>query len=149
MRMKCLYTLDVAAPLEKVFGLVDDPEKLKLWLEGLEETTYFSDAGSRKEVGTKFKQKIREGGRLVEYDGEVTAYAKPKHLGVRIFNKHFSVQVDYRFTPVADGTRLDYSADITFFNWFARILGFLFGLFMRRILKKQMAKLKGLAEAKE
>jgi uncharacterized protein YndB with AHSA1/START domain len=37
--MKCVTTLDVAAPIDKVFALVDDPEKLKLWLDGLEETT--------------------------------------------------------------------------------------------------------------
>ncbi|NIN68580.1 MAG: SRPBCC family protein, partial [Anaerolineae bacterium] len=47
-------------------------------------------------IGTKFTQRIREGGRITEYEGEVTAYEKPYHLGVRIGSPQFSVDVDYR-----------------------------------------------------
>src|SRR4051794_27095921 len=103
--MRYTFALDIRAPIEKVFAFIYDPDKLKLWLERLEETRYVGEFDAQNPVGKKFKQKMWEGGRLQEYDGEVTACARPKHLGVRLFIKGFTIQVDYRLTPVTDGTR--------------------------------------------
>src|SRR6516162_3411737 len=104
MAVPLTKSVEVKAPIEKTFALVDDPEKLKLWLVGLVETVYTSDYDPQNPVGARFKQKIKEGGRVAEYDGEVTAYDKPRHLAVRVGNKYFSADVDYRFTPVGSGT---------------------------------------------
>ena len=145
--MRCSYTLDIDAPADRVFDLIHDPEKHKLWLQGVEETRYVGAYDPANPVGTKFKQRIREGGRVKEYDGEVTAFARPKHLGIRLFSPQFSVQVDYRLTPVGDGTRLDYSADVSCGHWFYRLIVRLFSFFMKGMLRKQMVKLKELAEA--
>lgn len=142
---KVVYTIEVNAPIEKVFDAVSDADKQKIWMEGLEETIYPSPLEGNP-VGKPFKQRIREGGRVNEYDGEVTAYDKPNHLGVRVSNKQFAVQVDYRFTPTGSGTRLDYSAEMMMHTWVARIMGLLFGWFTRGILDKQMKKLKQVAE---
>ncbi len=147
--MLCTYEMDIRAPIDRVFNLLEDPDKLKLWMHGLEDTQYVGEFDPSNPIGARFKQRIREGGRVQEYDGEVTAFAKPKHLGVRIFNPQFSVQVDYRLTPTADGTHLDYSADVSCGNWFMRLMARLFGFFMRRILRKQMNALKELAENTE
>ncbi len=138
--------VDIRAPAEKVFGLLEDHDKLKLWLDGLEETHYIGEVDQANPVGARFKQRIREGGRVQEYDGEVTAYAKPQHLGVRLFGTQFSVQVDYRLKPTVDGTHLDYSADVSCGNWFFRLMARLFSFFMRGMLCKQMNKLKVVAE---
>jgi uncharacterized protein YndB with AHSA1/START domain len=145
--MKCVYALDINAPAERVFDLIHDPEKHKLWLKGVEETRYVEPHDPDNPVGTKFVQRIRERGRVKEYDGEVTAFARPKHLGIRLYSPQFSVQVDYRLTPQGAGTRLDYSADVSCGSWLFRIIGRVFAFFMRGILRKQMAKLKELAEA--
>lgn len=145
--MQITYTQDIHAPIEKVFDLIHDPDKHKLWLKGVEETRYVGAYDPENPVGTRFKQKIREGGRVKEYDGEVTAFAKPKHLGIRLFCPQFSVAVDYRLTPVEGGTRLDYVADFASGNWFFRLMVRLFGFLMRGMLTKQMRKLKELAEA--
>jgi hypothetical protein len=115
-------------------------------MDGLEETIYSSPPDSANPVGTKFKQRIREGGRVAEYDGEVTAYDKPHHLAVRIGNEQFTVHVDYRFASTNSGTRLTYSAELLFHSWFARIMGVLFSWFTRGILNKQMIRLKEVAE---
>jgi uncharacterized protein YndB with AHSA1/START domain len=139
------YTLEMNAPVEKAFDAVSDPNKQKNWMEGLEETIYPSPIDGNP-IGKKFKQRIREGGRVSEYDGEVTAYEKPSHLGVRVGNKQFVVQVDYRFTPTAAGTQLKYSAEMIFQNWFARLMGLLFSWFTRGILDRQMKRLKQIAE---
>jgi carbon monoxide dehydrogenase subunit G len=144
---KAEYTLDINAPIEKAFDAVSDPNKLKIWMEGLEETIYASPLDSNANpVGMKFKQHIREGGRVAEYDGEVTAYDKPHHLGVRVGNQQFTVLVDYRFASTGSGTRLNYSADLRFHTFIARVMGALFSWFTSRILDKQMKRLKMLAE---
>jgi uncharacterized protein YndB with AHSA1/START domain len=144
--MATTFSMEMQAPIDKVFDCVDDKEKLKLWMDGLEETIYTTKHNPANPVGTKFKQKIREGGRVQEYDGEVLAYEKPKHLAVRIGNKSFHAIADYRFTPTANGTRLDYACDVTCHSRFFKVMAFFFSWFMKRILRKQMAKLKGLAE---
>jgi uncharacterized protein YndB with AHSA1/START domain len=144
--MAMTYSIEMKAPIDKVFDCVDDREKLKLWMDGLAETTYVTERDPANPVGTKFRQKIREGGRVQEYDGEVIAYEKPKHLAVRIGNTHFHAVADYRFSPTDDGTRLDYACDVTCHGWFVKVMGFLFGWFVKRMLRKQMAKLKELAE---
>jgi uncharacterized protein YndB with AHSA1/START domain len=144
--MKYTYTLDINALPDKVFDLIHDPEKHKLWLQGVEETRYVGEYDPTNPVGTRFRQKIREGGKVREYDGEVTAFSRPSHLGIRLFPPQFSVQVDYRLTPLGTGTRLGYSADLSCGHWFIRLMARVFGFFMWGILKKQMRTLKGLAE---
>jgi uncharacterized protein YndB with AHSA1/START domain len=137
----------IAAPIERVFDLIDDPEKLPLWMDGLEETVFVSrPARGESPVGARFRQRIREGGRSVEYDGEVTAYDKPTHVAVRIGGKNFSVVVDYRLAEVAGGTRLDYSADVTNRSLMARIMGVVAGGLNRRIAERQLTRLKTVAE---
>jgi uncharacterized protein YndB with AHSA1/START domain len=145
--VKLSYQLDVDAPIEKVFALVDDDQNIKRWMDGLEETIYPEGRDSAKPVGTRFKQRIREGRRVADYDGEVTAYDKPRHLGVRIGNKQFAMQVDYRFHENGTGTRLNYTTEMVQATGFARLMSALFGWFTRRILDKQMRKLKELAES--
>ena len=144
--MAITYQLQINAPIEKVFDLVDDDDKIKLWMEGLEETIYTSPQDRENPVGTTFKQKIREGGRVTEYDGVVTAYEKPKHLGVQISNSSFAMQVDYRFTSTPTGTRLDYVAEMVDPSWFTRLMSKLFSWLTNRILHKHMKNLKALGE---
>jgi uncharacterized protein YndB with AHSA1/START domain len=145
--MATQYTLDLNVPIETAFEYVDDPNKMKLWLDGVEETIYLDERDEKNPVGTRFKQRIREGGRVEEYDGQVTAYDKPNHLGIQIGNRSFTTRVDYRFAPTATGTRLNYTSEYEFANWPMRLFGVLFGWFGNRILDKQMKKLKAVAEA--
>jgi uncharacterized protein YndB with AHSA1/START domain len=145
--MHLTYSQEINAPIEKVFDLIHDPEKHKLWLQGVEETRYVGEYDPENRVGAKFKQRIREGGRVKEYDGEVTAFAQPKHLGIRLWCPQFSVVVDYRLTPLERGTYLDYTADLTCRHWFFRLMARCFSFLMQGMLKKQLRKLKELAEA--
>jgi uncharacterized protein YndB with AHSA1/START domain len=145
--MNCAYTLFINAPVAKVFSLVDEEKNLKRWMDGLEETIFPEGYERAKTVGTKFKQRIKEGRRVNEYDGEVIAYEKPYHLAILIGNKHFTVQVDYRFTADGLQTRLDYKSEMVRSNRFVRLMCKLFAGFTKRLLDKQMKKLKELAES--
>lgn len=145
--MICTYEIDINASRDRVFELIHNPEMHKRWLQGVEETRYIGDYDPANPVGTKFKQKIREGGKVKEYDGEVTAFARPEHLGIRLWSSGFTVQVEYRLSPMAAGTHLDYSADVSCSGWIMRLLVRVFGLIARLILRKQLRALKALAES--
>jgi uncharacterized protein YndB with AHSA1/START domain len=145
--MNCSYTLFIKAPVARAFSMVDDEKNLKRWMDGLEETIFPEGYERAKTVGTKFKQRIKEGGRVNEYDGEVIAYEKPHHLAILLGNKHFTVQVDYRFTADGLQTRLDYQSEMIRANRFVRLMCRLFAGFTKRLLDRQMKRLKELAES--
>ena len=140
-------SLDIDAPIAKVFALVDDPERIKLWMKGLEETVYPTPPNRDDPVGTRFKQRIREGRRVAEYDGEVTAYEKPTHLAVRIGSEKFSFDVDYRLSDLGGRTHLDYTAQGSTPGGLAAVGNVLFSWLAGRIAGKQMKRLKKLAES--
>jgi uncharacterized protein YndB with AHSA1/START domain len=147
--MNSTYTLNINAPIGKVFSLVDEEKNLKRWMDGLEDTIFPEGYDRAKTVGTKFKQRIKEGSQVNEYDGEVIAYEKPHHLAILLGNKHFTVKVDYHFTPDGTRTRLDYQCEMIRGGWFVRLMCRLFAGFTQRILDKQMKKLKELAESSD
>jgi uncharacterized protein YndB with AHSA1/START domain len=141
------YQVEIAAPIATVWSLVDDDQNLKKWMDGLEETSYPDGVDRSRAVGTRFVQRIREGGRVQSYEGRVTAYDPPTHLGITIGNRAFAMQVDYRFTDLGGRTRLDYSALMARGGLFIRLMSTLFGWVTNRILRRQMARLKAVAEA--
>jgi uncharacterized protein YndB with AHSA1/START domain len=141
------HSLEIEAPIGKVFPLVEDPERIKLWMKGLEETVYVTARNRENPVGTRFKQRIREGRRVAEYEGEVTAYEKPTHLAVRIGNEKFAFDVDYRLTDLGGRTRLDYTAEGSTPGGLAAAGNVVFGWLAGRIARKQMKRLKAIAES--
>jgi uncharacterized protein YndB with AHSA1/START domain len=145
--MKNISTIDIEAPIGKVFDFINDDTKHKLWLEGLEETIREPGYDRKHPVGSKFKQRIREGKKIEVYDGEVTAFERPKHLGARVYNKAFSVQIDYRLTHTKKITHLEFSSEVTFHNLAFKMLAGLSGSIMRAVIEKQMKAVKKLIEA--
>ncbi|WP_408010556.1 SRPBCC family protein [Pseudalkalibacillus sp. A8] len=141
------YTIDIHAQRETVFDCINDNEKQKIWMEGLQETEYVGVYDAENPVGSHFKQKIKEGGRVVEYVGEVIAYDRPDSIAVKIGNQSFAVSVYYQLSETTNGTRLNYRAEMGTANTFTKIMGFLFGWLTKRILHKQMTRLKELAES--
>jgi carbon monoxide dehydrogenase subunit G len=147
--MKFTYTLDINAPMERVFACVTDDEKKKIWMEGVVGTEFPNGKDQENPVGTKFTQQIKEGRRIVEYDGEIIAYEKPHLLGVRVGNKMFSFDTYYRLAEQPGGTRLNYESQFVSASSLAKFMGKLFGWFTRKLVVKQMAALKKLAEQEQ
>jgi uncharacterized protein YndB with AHSA1/START domain len=145
--MKNICTIEIEAPITKVFDFINDANKHKLWLDGLEETIREPGYDPKNPLGSRFQQKIREGKKVEVYDGEVTAYDRPRHLGARVHNKALSVQVDYRLTRVKKHTQLEFISEVTFHNLAFKMLAGLSGSIMRGILEKQMKTVKQLIEA--
>ena len=145
--MKNTCTVEIEAPIGSVFDLINDPEKHKLWFDGLEETIYEPDYDPDHPLGAKFKQKIHEGKDVHVYDGVVTAFKRPSHLGIQLSSNSLLVQVDYRLKASKKVTRVEFSSELTFKSVAMRALATLSGPLLRSILQKQMNNLKELAEA--
>ncbi len=144
--MKTTRSVTIHAPIERAFACVADNDNVKKWAQGVEEIIPREPWNPANPVGSRFTQKIREGGRLSAYEGEVVAYDAPRHMAITLDNPQFTMRVDYRFSEIPGGTRLDYTAETIQSNWVGRIFGVLFGWLTNRILDKQMAALKALAE---
>ena len=147
--MRFKLTKEIDAPVERVWSFIGDDEKLPLWITEIVEITYPQGRDIDHPVGTVFKQKLKEGGRVVEYDGVVRAYEPNQLLGLTYYGDQFSMDVSYRLAPCLDGgrTELQYVAKVEVKNWFAKIMGFLFQGLTRRLMTRHMNNLKALAEA--
>ncbi|GBF25097.1 hypothetical protein MnTg02_00126 [bacterium MnTg02] len=144
--MAYVFKQVIHAPIARVWALLDDDEKLPLWMPQLVEINYPDGKNRDAPVGTRFTQKLKEGGRIREYQGEVTAYEAPYLLGVRLFDDNFAVDMTYRLTGDGDKTTLDYRADVTLNSVIARIMGTLFGWLTKRLVRQLMDNLKRVAE---
>jgi uncharacterized protein YndB with AHSA1/START domain len=144
--MKMTYTMDIKAPVHKAFALVNDDTQMARWMDGLVGTEYLTPKDPANPVGARFRQRIKEGGRVQAYEGVVTQYEPNRLLGVRIGNQAFATDVTYRFEPTGQYCRLHYECQLTFHSGVAKFFGVLFAWFSRSILRKQMQKLKALAE---
>ena len=137
----------VRAPVKKVFELVEDYEKRKQWMEGLENLEFTSQFDPANPLGATFKQTIREGKNLNEYSGKIVAFQRPNRLGIDMGNAQFTIHADYRFAETAQGTRVNAYFSFSYHNPMAWLMGLLFGWFTKRISGRQMEALKRLAEA--
>jgi len=145
--MRVATTVDIDAPIERVWPLLDRDENLKLWMPDVIETTYPGGKPEGDPVGTRFEQKIREGGRVNTYLGEVTAYEPRRLLGVRLGDeRNYSTDVTYRLNAKGTGTRLDYACDVKLLSWLSRVMILIGGPMMRRIVKRHMANLRRVAK---
>lgn len=144
--MEITYHEEILAPIEIVFDFLNDDEKMKLWMEGLESTEYPEGKNDDDPVGTIFVQTIREGGHSQQYAGIVTEYDPPTLIGVQLQSNAFRVDVTYELTDRGRKTDLDYTCELVFASLFYRIIGVLFKGLTNRILKNQMKLLKQLSE---
>jgi uncharacterized protein YndB with AHSA1/START domain len=144
--MKVTISIAISAPIQKVFDLIHDHQKHKLWLDALEETVYEPDYDPAHPLGAKFTQKIREGKAIQLYDGEVTAFKRPHHLAVRLSGTSVTALVDYRLESAKKVTQVEFTSQLTFKNVAVRALAAVSGPILRGILQEQMNKLKAVAE---
>ena len=138
----------IKAPISIVFEWISDFEKRRQWMEGLEDAEFAQPFDPAHPVGATFRQPIREGGRVVTYDGEIIAYEPPTHFGVRLSNPEFAMELDYRLSPLDEqATRLDYQVNTTYMSAFARVMGMLFMWLTRRIAYRQIERLRERVES--
>jgi uncharacterized protein YndB with AHSA1/START domain len=144
--MKIACSIEIDAPISKVFDVLNDADKHNLWLEGLEETIREPGYDPKHPVGSTFIQKIRDGKRLDVYHGEIVSYQKPKHLGVEVSNDGMTAKVDYRLKSVKKKTHVDFTSQLEFKSLAFKLLVNLSQPMLRGVINKQLKSLKELVE---
>jgi carbon monoxide dehydrogenase subunit G len=145
--MAITETLQIAAPPQRVWKLIDDVELLRLWMPEVEETSYPDGPPASGGVGVRFTQKIREGGVIRVYDGAVIAYEEGRVLGISLADARFTMHVRYALSPSEAGTRLDYACDIVEMGLLMRPIMFFAMPMVRSTLSRQMNSLRRVAES--
>jgi hypothetical protein len=116
-------SLTIRAPIERIWDLLDDPAKRKLWTMQDAEVEYLTPVDPQNKLGLRYRLRLRTGDKLSEFTGEVTAWERPHHLAVRLQQQYIDWQYDYRLTATPDGTRFDYSQEtIMKVPWLVRAL---------------------------
>lgn len=139
--------MDIQAPIEIAFSYLEDQEKQKKWIHGLESTEYITPVDPANPVGVKFIQHLREGGRVQAYEGQVIAYRKNSLLGIQLHHPAFLIEVKYQLEVLSDKScRLFLTEKIKAKNLFSKIMNFFFQGIIKRTLKKQMSLLKQIIE---
>jgi uncharacterized protein YndB with AHSA1/START domain len=137
-------TMEVDAPPEAIFAILDDVTRTPEWLKRCTRIDKLSDGPIA--VGQKLKYHYRDGGRTGVMDGEVAQYEANRHLENRFTDKMMDVSVDFRAEPLgADRSRLTHTITID-----TKGFGKVFTPMINRQLPDQtrgaMTSLKALAE---
>ncbi|MDJ0975126.1 MAG: SRPBCC family protein [Planctomycetota bacterium] len=148
MKVTCDTQIDVTP--EQLWPWLTEPEKQKVWMVGVESNELVE--GDGHSVGSKFQMKIKEGGRLSDYDGTVVEYDRPKRLGVEMVGgcgkKPMTMRATYALesTP-GGGTRLAYEGGGEVPGVFMKFMMVFFFWMPKLMIKKFMKRLKQAAEA--
>jgi hypothetical protein len=135
----------IRAAQDKVFHFLADPEAAKAWVTGLVDIVP-SSPGSLQTVGGRFKERVKEGSRIAEYDGEILAYDRPRAYAVRMENGQFTLNIRFALDPSTDGAVLSQWVDVQPRSPILRRVLPLFGFLTRLMLKKQLKQLKAASE---
>ena len=146
--MKVRDSVEIAAPPEKVWPLLVDPENILKWCITFRKFEYSGNQHSG--VGTTFYIEEKAGGPLMKLNFRAEEWQKNRRLTFRMVSGN-SVKL-YRqvwtIDPIPSGSRFIFSERVELPYGF---IGKLMELFARRgseaTVKKMLAKLKNLAEA--
>ncbi len=148
--MQTVYSTLIDCTPEQLWPWLEEPDKQKQWMKGLLEKVSTSEEPTR--VGSTFRMTIKEGRRVVEYEGEVTNYDLHHRLSIKFWGEMLrgvEIYVDYQLQDLGDRTRLDYlsTADTSEAGFFIKLMMPLYKIFGLVQLKSFMKTLKHLAEA--
>jgi uncharacterized protein YndB with AHSA1/START domain len=143
----CCSTL-VDASADTVFACVDDPEHIVQWVSGAVEHKYVTERNGDSRVGQRFRQRLKQGSGIREFDGEVIAWEPPTHFGLSIPSPAYSSEAHFRITPEGPiRSTVRYTIDVTLHSPVAKVLGPILRLPLGLFVKEQIRRLKVYAES--
>ena len=146
--MRIQRSIEIAAPPEKVWAFLIEPEKIMQWFTLLEKFEYTGD--KRNDVGTTFYYEEKSGGQHMKLNYVVTEWVKNKNLAFSVTSG--SLKKDDQVWSIEanpSGSRFTMFEDVEMpFGIIGKIIGALFGgMMIGRNMEKILANLKRLAEA--
>lgn len=124
--MKTQESIKINAPINKVFEYITDPDKQKLWVDGLVHTEYLSKRDENNPIGSQFKQHLIKGHKknTFQFQGEILDYYRPNKYAIKINGNDFTAEVHYRLEEIDGQTQLNSDTVMEFQgNFFARFIG--------------------------
>lgn len=133
--------IEIAASVERIFPWLEEPERMQRWVQGLEHSEYLAP-DSPVDVGTRFRQRMREMGRTVTYDGEVTERTPPHLLSVALSHRRFRMQIRYELAARGASTHLMYGLHLEALDSTVARMERALGWMLERGARQQLARLK-------
>ena len=119
-------SVTISAPIAKVFEYLSEPDKQKLWIDGLVRTEYAKPVDADNLVGTRFTQHFLKGHRKTAYEfqGAIVDFQKPHLFAIKLDGKDFTAQIRYALKEIGGATQLSSEAIMEFKGSFvSRFLG--------------------------
>ena len=146
--MKVQRSIEIAAPPEKIWPFLIEPEKILKWFNLLRKFEYTGD--KRSGVGTTFYYEEKSSGQLMKLNYAVTEWVENKKLafGVTSGSLKKDDQV-WSIEAIPSGSRFTMFEDLEMpMGIIGKIIGALFGgMMIGKNMEKILANLKSLAEA--
>jgi len=146
--MRVQRSIEIAAPPEKIWPFLIEPEKIMKWFNLLQKFEYTSD--KRSGAGTPFYYEEKSGGRLMKLNFVVTEWVENERLAFRMTSGNFLKSYEQRWTIEATppGSWFTYMEDIKLpYGIIGKILGLFAWFSSQATVKKMVGKLKSLTEA--
>jgi carbon monoxide dehydrogenase subunit G len=124
--MKLTDQIRINASMDRVFEFVTNPQKQRMWMDGLVDTEYTDQKDGRGLVGSTFKQHLIKGHQRIAYvfQGEVVAFERPRQYAVTLSSADFDATIGYRLEGSGEETLLTRTTEMEVHGGFvARFLG--------------------------
>lgn len=144
--MDFVCDIEIGAEAGQIFPWLEEPERMMQWVQGLEHSEYLSpieDLG----VGILFRQRMREMGRSVTYEGEVLEREPPQALVVALTHRRFHMRIGYHLSQKEAMTRLEYRLHLQPLDSTVARMERAMGWMLERSARQQLTRLKGCVQA--
>jgi dehydrogenase/reductase SDR family protein 12 len=132
--MKLHEIRQIDLPLEEVFSYVADFANTEQWDPGVKSARRIGDDPIG--VGTKYEVVSEFGSTQIPLTYEITEYEPPSRVVLHGSGKTLDAVDTILFESKTDGTRVDYTAELTFRNW-VRLIDPVIAPAMRRMVGKK------------
>lgn len=142
----CESIVEIALPQKAVFAFADDTSKAPQWLGLCHSLDLVSSPPKR--VGSALRYLYKEGGRVREMQGTVTAFEPPRCLEMKLADAMFEIAVSFQVEPSGAGSRFTYVFELTPRKLIAKLMAPVVRGMTQKQVVKDAAKLKSLLESR-
>jgi carbon monoxide dehydrogenase subunit G len=122
-------TFETPLPIDEAFAFIADFANARHWDPGVA-TSERIDEGPVG-LGARYRLGIRMRGGVAPMEYRITTYESPRRVVLTGEGSNVFAIDEIRFEPVADGTRIDYTADIRLGGWMRLLAPFAGGTFKK------------------
>lgn len=141
------HSVPIAAPVGLVFELLNDVDRLPLWMEGLQKTDFPSTFDRAAPLGGSYRQHMVQFGYPLTYTVTVTRFEPPYGFSLNLVARYFTLDIDYTLhAPTERSTHLYCATQISRTDWSIRLLQQMIADKMLSILQAQMESFKHMVE---